>query len=61
MCCFIPNQNDPAHSRCPNKAGWTIVHGETPDDYTESCTEHVGEMLTDAPVHQIYPIKAEAG
>jgi hypothetical protein len=57
MCCFIPNQNDPTNSRCPHDAEWRIEHGEAPDDYTESCTEHVGEMLTDAALHRIYPIK----
>jgi hypothetical protein len=56
ICCFIPNQDDPQNSRCPNNAEWRIVYGETPDDYTESCTEHVGKMLTDAKEHRIYPI-----
>lgn len=54
MCCFIPNQNDIENSRCPNRAEWRIEHGESPDDYTESCTGHVGEMLTDAPEHRVY-------
>lgn len=40
---------------CGAKAEWTIVHGEKPDDYTESCTAHVGELLTNAPEHRIYP------
>lgn len=57
ICCFIPDQSNPETSRCPNLAEWTLVHGETPDDYTESCTEHVGVMLTDAVEHRIYPIK----
>ena len=39
---------------CRNKAEWTIVYGRGPEDATEACTKHVGDLLTDA-VHQIYP------
>ena len=55
LCCCIPDQ---AHldMRCQNDAEWIIEHGPTPDDYTESCTEHVGIMLTDAVEHRIYRI-----
>jgi hypothetical protein len=55
-CRFIPNQSDHKNSRCGNKAEWRIVHGET-GGYTESCAEHIGQMLTDAKEHKIYPIK----
>lgn len=48
ICCF-PD--------CEKLAEWVIVHGQAPDDYTESCSVHVGELLTDAPEHKIYPIR----
>ena len=41
---------------CIEKAEWVIVHGQGPNDYTESCTEHVGVMLSDAKEHRIYQI-----
>jgi len=39
---------------CRKKAEWTIIHGLSPDDYTEACTDHVGDLLTDAKEHRIY-------
>lgn len=63
-CCFISDEE--AEGKLPEEllvthgcsadAEWRIVHGDGPDDYTESCTEHVGFMLTDAPEHRIYPL-----
>lgn len=41
---------------CNRAAGWRLVYGPTCDDYTESCTAHVGELLTDAAEHRIYPM-----
>jgi len=58
LCCCIPDQNR-LDRRCQNDAEWTIEHGPTPDDYTESCTEHVGTMLTDAVEHRIYRIACD--
>lgn len=62
-CCFIPaNQQELAKAGkvppgCGKKAEWTIIDFENyPDHSTDSCTEHVGELLTDAPEHRIYPI-----
>lgn len=46
-CCFIG---------CDKLAEWEIVYGNTLDDYTDACTEHVGALLTDAPSHTVYPI-----
>jgi len=48
------------HIHCEKIAEWIIVHGSSPDDYTESCTEHVGILLTDAIEHRIYQISVEA-
>jgi hypothetical protein len=53
-CCFIGPKSG---YQCGSDAEWRIVHGSTSDDYTESCTRHVGEMLTDAPEHKIYPLE----
>ena len=52
-CCFIG---------CPKDAKFEIYYDGAirPDDSisTDACTEHVGELLTDAPKHSIYPIIA---
>lgn len=46
-CCFIP---------CDKLADYEIRNGDGPDDYTDSCLEHVPEMLTDAETHYLYKI-----
>ena len=53
-CCYIGPKSG---FQCGNDPEWRIVWGDGPDDYTESCTRHVGEMLTDALEHRIYPLK----
>lgn len=58
LCCYIPDQSR-LDMRCQNDAEWIIEHGPSPDDYTESCTEHVGVMLTDAVEHRIYRIACD--
>lgn len=55
MCCYLEGGHSNG-ARCERSAQWTIVFGETPDDYTEACSAHVGELLTDAPEHRIYPL-----
>jgi hypothetical protein len=51
-CCHIP---------CSRAAEWEIWHTSgDPYDSTHACTEHVGELLTDAPEHRIYPIRTGA-
>jgi len=55
LCCCIPDQSR-LDRRCENDAEWVIEYGPTPDDYTESCTDHVGIMLTDAVEHRVYRI-----
>ena len=29
---------------CKNEAVWWVQYGPTPDDYTESCSQHLGEL-----------------
>lgn len=61
-CCFISEDQQPKAKAgevvpgCQKDAEWEIRSGDGPDDFTDSCTEHVGEMLTEAPEHKIYPI-----
>lgn len=52
-CCYVGSKSG---ASCGNQAEWRIVSGNGPDDYTESCTRHVGEMLTDAPEHRVYSL-----
>ncbi len=46
-CCFVG---------CKEGAEWQLWHGDGPEDYTESCTDHVGVMLTDAEVTHVLQI-----
>ena len=50
VCCFLG---------CYEPPQWEIRHGRGIDDYTHSCTDHVGHLLTDADIHTIYPIRKE--
>lgn len=52
ICCYI----DHGGNACSKKAEWAIVSGPSVDEYTESCQAHVGNLLTDATEHKIYPI-----
>ena len=46
---------------CGKPAEWRLAaSGASYDDYTESCTDHVGHMLTDASEHKVWPIALEA-
>lgn len=58
LCCCIPNQDKPEEG-CQNLAEYLIFMGEypSPDDYTESCGEHLEEMLDDSNRFEIYRIK----
>lgn len=56
-CCYISQDGDD----CSKPAEWLIVYGQAPDNYTESCTHHVGHLLTDAEEHRVYQIKEENG
>lgn len=53
-CCYIAPTSG---YQCGNTAAWRICWGNTPDDFTESCARHVGEMLTDALEHRIYSLE----
>lgn len=52
-CCYVGEKTG---FQCGSPAEWRIVSGSGPDDYTESCTRHVGDMLTDAVEHRIYSL-----
>lgn len=49
FCCYIPDQTK-LNKGCQNLAEYQIWMGDnpTPDDYTESCAEHLEEMLDDS-------------
>ena len=49
LCCYIPNQNK-LNEGCQNLAEYQIIMGDnpTPDDFTESCPQHLEEMLDDS-------------
>mgnify|MGYP001616341341 CR=1 FL=1 len=41
---------------CEVLAEWVIAPSIRPGTYTEACTTHVGQLLTDAKEHHIYHI-----
>ena len=41
---------------CQELAEWRIEHGDSPDDYTESCTEHLPHMIADVEAQTLYRI-----
>ncbi len=55
-CCYV---NPRSKRSCPDVAEWQIkntTNGADPYDYTEACTRHVGDLLTEGANHVIYPI-----
>ena len=42
---------------CKEDAEWEIYADSVPD--TVACTNHVGELLTDAKEHRVYSLKGE--
>ena len=44
---------------CVKDAEWQIIYGPTTDDYTEACTEHVGELLEPDKENTVYPIEVK--
>lgn len=42
---------------CTATAEWTIHTGPSPDDATEACTAHVGELLA-AGSNTVYPLES---
>lgn len=55
-CCYI----DPTTKEsCRDRAEWQIKNatpGADPYDYTDACTRHVGDLLTEGADHSVYPI-----
>ena len=41
---------------CKNPATHIILHGASPDDYTEACIDHISDLMTDADRHEIIKI-----
>ena len=60
LCCFILNQ-DKLEEGCENQAEYQIWYGykPTPDDYTESCGEHLEQMLDDSTRFEILRIEED--
>lgn len=57
LCCFMYSET----LRCQNEALWEVwkYGSSNPDDYTDACMDHLGELLTDAPIHVVYNIPTE--
>lgn len=39
---------------CDKDAKWQIVYGASTDDVTESCAEHIDDLLPDADEYRLY-------
>ena len=46
LCCYIPDLQK-LDKRCQNLATYQIWYGSGPEDFTESCNEHLEIMLDD--------------
>ena len=57
ICCFIDPRSKLSEG-CESYAEWQI-DGPGYEDFTHACTQHVGEMLSDAPVYIITPIQQQ--
>jgi hypothetical protein len=51
-CCYIA----PDGASCGAPAEWLISSSPFPDQMTEACSAHVGELLDDAPEHRVWPL-----
>jgi len=40
MCCYI----SPSGKKCEEEAEFTVIYGNAPNDATESCSCHIGEL-----------------
>ena len=47
LCCYIPDQTK-LDEWCQKLAVYWICMGSAPDDFTESCAEHLEQMLDDS-------------
>ncbi len=57
LCCYMISDL----KRCENPAEWEIWEYDEkgrcgPDNFTDACTEHVGDLLSDQPEHRIFSI-----
>ena len=43
---------------CEKDAEFEITHGPRHEDYTHSCLEHIPDLMTNAPRHEIVALKA---
>lgn len=64
LCCWLKcdDEGEPVRNKdgkligCESKAVFCITPEGDPYSYTDSCWEHVGEMLTDARYHELVRI-----
>jgi hypothetical protein len=57
LCCFIyPATVDSPEKQCQSRATWQAWDDPRPDGYIETCDDHLGHLLSTAPVHTVYPI-----
>ena len=56
-CCFIGEAGD-ERPACRLDAAWQI-DGPDEDDQKFSCSSHIGDLLSDAPVYVVAPIRIE--
>ena len=52
-CCYIADNG----LECLNSAQYRIISGTSPDDYTETCSDHLELMLDDSPRFEIIRIE----
>jgi hypothetical protein len=52
FCCYI---------ECGAVAEYELHYGYGPEDFTDACTRHVGEMLTGAPCNRVYALNFDFG
>ncbi len=56
ICCFIDDEANMAKEHAAEFTLWA-GDGMRPDDYTEVCAKHIGDLITDAYIHHIHPIE----
>lgn len=55
-CCYARAETKVACSKSP---AWSLYFGDTPDDYTEVCDEHLAEMLSVTGPAMVYPLPSK--
>lgn len=56
-CCYLFEGD--VQKPCPSSSEWMIWTPPDIYDVTESCTTHVGELLSDAKEFRVYPLVLE--